>query len=191
MAATATRYQLAACAAARRIRMANGPEPSHADIYRSASEQQQILCRTQLFGRNYVLMDCVVRLSVGAAGFTIEVWTTLRPKWAQRRRRIMKYVVSMTFRLNGSAGENEAAAKRILDLYSKWTPPEGSTFHQFVGRIDGGGTFAVIETDNPSDLADTTAKFGPYVDYQIYPVQDIADTVRAAQEGLAFRDSVS
>lgn len=103
----------------------------------------------------------------------------------------MKYVVSMTFRLNGSANENEAAAKRILDLYSKWSPPDGSTFHQFVGRLDGGGTFAVIETDNPADLATTTAKFGPYVDYQIYPVQDIADTVRAAQEGLAFRESVS
>lgn len=103
----------------------------------------------------------------------------------------MKYVVSMNFRLNGSASENEAAAKRILDLYSKWSPPEGATFHQFVGRLDGGGTFAVIETDDPNAMAETTAKFGPYVEYQIWPVQDVADTVRAAQEGLAFRESVS
>lgn len=103
----------------------------------------------------------------------------------------MKYVVSMNFRLNGSASENEAAAKRMLDLYAKWSPPEGSTFHQFVGRLDGGGTFAVIETDNPSDLATTTAMFGPYVDYQIHPVQDINDTVRAAQQGVAYRESVS
>ncbi|MEZ0342539.1 DUF3303 domain-containing protein [Mycobacterium sp. pV006] len=103
----------------------------------------------------------------------------------------MKYVVAMTFRNSGSAAENEAASKRLLDLYSKWSPPEGSTFHQFVGRLDGGGTFAVVETEKPSDLAVTTAQFGPFIDYQIYPVQDIADTVRAAQEGLAFREGVS
>lgn len=103
----------------------------------------------------------------------------------------MKYVVAMTFRNSGSAAENEAASKRLLDLYSKWSPPEGSTFHQFVGRLDGGGTFAVVETEKPSDLAVTTAQFGPFIDYQIYPVQDIADTVRAAQEGLSFREGVS
>ncbi|MGB3352612.1 MAG: DUF3303 family protein [Mycobacterium sp.] len=103
----------------------------------------------------------------------------------------MKYVVSMAFRLNGSATENEEAAKRIVDLYSKWSPPDGMTFHQFVGRLDGGGTFAVIETDNPADLAATSAKFGPYVEYEVYPVQDVADTVQAAQEGIAFRESVS
>jgi hypothetical protein len=103
----------------------------------------------------------------------------------------MKYVISMTFRLNGSATENEAAAKRILDLYSKWTPPDSTTFHQFVGRLDGAGTFAVVETDNPADLAATTSKFGPYVEYQVYPVQDVAETVQAAQEGLEFRESIS
>jgi hypothetical protein len=103
----------------------------------------------------------------------------------------MKYLVSMTFRQSGSATENEAAARRMLDLYSKWTPPESTTFHQFVGRLDGGGTFAVIETDNPADLAATTSKFGPFVDYQVYPVVDVEDAVRAAQEGIAFRESVS
>lgn len=103
----------------------------------------------------------------------------------------MKYVVAMNFRLNGSAAENEVAAKRILDLYSKWSPPETATFHQFVGRLDGAGTFAVIETDDAAALAETTSKFGPYVEYQIYPVQDVEDTVRAAHQGLAFRESIS
>lgn len=103
----------------------------------------------------------------------------------------MKYLVSMKFRLNASASENEAASKRILDLYSKWSPPEGTTFHQFLGRLDGAGTFAVVESDDPAAIADTTSKFGPYVEYEIHPVQDIEDTVRAAYEGVAFRESVS
>jgi hypothetical protein len=103
----------------------------------------------------------------------------------------MKYVISMTFRLNGSATENEAAQRRMLDLYSKWTPPASTTFHQFVARCDGAGAFSVVETDNPADLMDTTSKFGPLVDYQIYPVVDIAEAVRTSQEAIEFRESIS
>jgi len=98
----------------------------------------------------------------------------------------MKYVISMRFLRNGSAAENKAAQKELLDLYSKWKPPAGTTFHQFLGRIDGGGTFAVVETDNPAELMDTTSKFGAFVDYQIYPVVEIADAVQAGNEAISF-----
>ena len=103
----------------------------------------------------------------------------------------MKYVIAMNYRLNGSGAENEADLRRMLDLYSKWTPAAGATFHQFVTRLDGGGGFSVVETDNPADLIEATSKFGPFVDYQIYPVVDVAEGVRAAQEGVEFRESVS
>lgn len=102
----------------------------------------------------------------------------------------MKYVVAMNFRMGGSASENDATVKRMLELYSKWSPPKGTTFHQFLGRLDGGGTFAVVETDDPAEIAETTSQFGPYVEYQLYPVLDIQDTVGAAQKGVAFRESV-
>jgi hypothetical protein len=98
----------------------------------------------------------------------------------------MKYVISMTFLRNGSAAENKAAQKELLDLYSKWKPPAGTTFHQFLGRIDSGGTFAVVETDNPAELMDTTSKFGAFVNYEVYPVVEIADSVQAAQEAISF-----
>jgi hypothetical protein len=103
----------------------------------------------------------------------------------------MKYVISYTLRLNGSAAENEAAAKRLLELYSKWTPQASMTFHQMVGRVDGNGGFAVVETDNPMDLLDATSKFGAVIEYQIHPVVDVADSVRVAQEGVEFRESIS
>jgi hypothetical protein len=103
----------------------------------------------------------------------------------------MKYVISWTFRYNGSATENEAATRRLLDVFSKWSPPESTTFHQFVGRLDGGGGFSVVETDNPIDLMDAPSKFGFVCDYQIFPVADIADIARAAQEGVEFRESIS
>jgi hypothetical protein len=101
----------------------------------------------------------------------------------------MKYHVSWTFRLGGSASENEAAAKRVLALYSKWTPPEGTTYHQFLGRADGNGGYAVIETDNPTELADV-ATFAPFAEWQIQPVLDVAEAVQIATEAIKFRDSI-
>lgn len=103
----------------------------------------------------------------------------------------MKYVMTWTPRLNGSAEENDAAAKRGLELFSKWQPPAGSTFHQFVARLDAGGGFAVVETDNPGDLLEGSSKFATLNEFQLYPVVDMPDWVKAAQEGVAFRESVS
>jgi hypothetical protein len=101
----------------------------------------------------------------------------------------MKYHVSWTFRLGGSASENEAAAKRILALYSKWAPPKGTTYLQFLGRADGNGGYAVIETDNPAEVADV-ATFAPFAEWQIQPVLDIAEAVQIATKAIEFRDSV-
>jgi len=98
----------------------------------------------------------------------------------------MKFVVSMTFLRNGSAAENKAAQRELLDLYSKWQPPAGLTIHQFVSRVDGGGAFTVVETDNPGDLIDTASKFAAFATYQVYPVVEVADGVNAAQEALSF-----
>ena len=102
----------------------------------------------------------------------------------------MKYVVSWTFRSFGSVAEQEASATRLLKVYSKWTPPARMTLHQFLGRIDGSGGYQVVETDSPADLAETTAKFTPFADFQIEPVLDVTDAVKAAQAGIAFRDSI-
>jgi len=98
----------------------------------------------------------------------------------------MKYVISMTFLKNGSAAENKAAQKELLDLYAKWQPPAGMTIREFLSRCDAGGAFTVVETDNAADLIGVTSKFGYFADYQIYPVVEVADGVQAAQESFAF-----
>jgi hypothetical protein len=103
----------------------------------------------------------------------------------------MKFVISMSFLRNGSAAENEAAQRRLLDVYSSWKPPAGMTFQQFLTRCDGGGGFAVVETDNAADLIDATSKFGAYIDYQIHPVVEIADGIEAAQEALSYLQSIN
>jgi hypothetical protein len=103
----------------------------------------------------------------------------------------MKFVISMNFLRNGSAAENEAAQRRLLDVYSNWKPPAGMTFQQFLTRCDGAGGFAVVETNNPADLIEATSKFAAYINYEIHPVVEIADGVQVAQEALSFLDSIS
>ena len=102
----------------------------------------------------------------------------------------MKYVMAWTSRLGGSGAENEAGVARALELFSKWQPAAGTTFHQFVGRLDAEGGFAVVETDNPTELLDSTAKFAPFNVFQIHPVVDINDWAQTAREAVDFRVSI-
>jgi len=98
----------------------------------------------------------------------------------------VKFVVTWQ---NRDAGTSEAGEKRVLEVFSKWTPT-GATFHQFLGRVDGDGGFAVVETDDPLEILRDVAKFQPWLRYEVYPVVDVQDFAVAATEGVEFRDSV-
>ena len=76
-----------------------------------------------------------------------------------------------------------------MELFYKWQPPEGVTFHQFVGRLDE-GAFAVVETDNPNDILDASAKFAPLKVFTVYPVVDMTEWPQKLQEGVEFRESI-
>jgi hypothetical protein len=103
----------------------------------------------------------------------------------------MKYVLSWTARQGGSAADNEASLKRGLDVFSKWSPAAGTTFHQFVGRVDGEGGFAVVETDDPRLILGDTAKFQPFFEFHVYPVVDVTEVAQAGGEAIEFRRSIS
>jgi Domain of unknown function (DUF3303) len=100
----------------------------------------------------------------------------------------MKYVVAWT---NRDSGSTEAGAKRSLSIFSKWSPSAGATFHQFVGRVDGEGGFAVVETDNPTDILRDVSLFAPWLKYEVYPVVDIAEVATLGTEAIKIRESIS
>jgi hypothetical protein len=75
----------------------------------------------------------------------------------------MKYVVSW----QPKSTESEEVQARSLQVFSKWSPPEGTTFLQFLGRIDGTGGFAVVETDDPALLASANAVFSAFFDMNV------------------------
>ena len=103
----------------------------------------------------------------------------------------MKYVMAWTSRLGGSGKENEEGVARALELFSKWQPPpraRPSTNSSAASTPKEG--FAVVETDNPTDLLDSTAKFAPFNVFQIHPVVDINDWAQTAREAVDFRVSI-
>jgi hypothetical protein len=98
----------------------------------------------------------------------------------------MKYVV--TWENRPSAVEETAV--RGLAVFSKWAPHEGSNFREFLGRVDGRGGFAVVETDDPATIAKDVAPFTGFFDFTVYPVQEIADTAATGTEAVAFLQSI-
>ena len=118
-------------------------------------------------------------------------FTPRSDEWSYSEGNINEVRHYQTPRAGGSGKDNEEAQRRVLELVSKWKPSGSTTIHQWVTRIDGGGGFAVGETDNPDDLIEVTSIFGPYVDYQIYPVVDFAGAIPAFQRGIEFRDWTS
>lgn len=98
----------------------------------------------------------------------------------------MKYMVSWATRPTAS----EEVQARALAVFGKWSPAEGATFVQFLGRVDGRGGFAVVETDDVTLIARDMAVFGPFFDTSVYPVLDIQDTARIGLEAVEFRRAI-
>ena len=98
----------------------------------------------------------------------------------------MKYLVSWTTRQNAS----EDVQARSLQVFSKWSPAEGTNFVQFLGRVDGRGGFAVIETDDVTLIARDMAVFGAFFDMSVYPVLEVQQIAQIGAGAVEFRGSV-
>jgi hypothetical protein len=100
----------------------------------------------------------------------------------------MRYVVCWTMRANGTSQENEASARRNLEVFSKWTPAAEPQL--MLARLDGRGGFGVLETDDPAAVARDAAIFAPDLEVNLYPVIEVEQFVPIAQQALEFRASV-
>jgi hypothetical protein len=98
----------------------------------------------------------------------------------------MKFVLAWRAHAGGSAQENLASMKRSLEVFSKWTP--STTVHQFVSRVDGGGGFAVGESDDPAAIARDCAIFSPYLDFEVHPVLDMEEGAAVLTAAVDFNE---
>ncbi len=102
----------------------------------------------------------------------------------------MKYVLTWWERPTGSATEYENAQKRVLGVLQKWEMPKSLNIHQFVVRVGEYGGYAVLETDNVSDIHKLTSTFAIFK-FRLEPVLDVMDAVAVEATAIAWRDSVS
>ena len=98
----------------------------------------------------------------------------------------MKYVVTW----ESNPNLTEEASARALAVFGKWSPSEGVDYKEFLGRIDGRGGFAVVETDDAARIATDVAPFGAWFDFCVYPVLEIADTTTINAQAVEFLGSV-
>ena len=99
----------------------------------------------------------------------------------------MKYVITWTPRANTT----EDSLARSLQVFGKWTPSEGADFKEFLGRVDGQGGFAIVETEDPRLIARDAAMFSPWFDFAVHPVLEIADTAMIDAEVVEQLASIS
>lgn len=98
----------------------------------------------------------------------------------------MKYVVQWE---NRDTATSVADGKRLLSVFSKWTPA-ASNILQMVTRLDGTGGLSIVETDNPNDILRDVSKFGFWLSFTVTPVVDTQDSMPAFNEAIDFVESI-
>ena len=97
----------------------------------------------------------------------------------------MKFVISYTTRSGGSAADGVADGESAQKLLAGWSPSPTATIHQWVQRCDGRGGFAVLDSDNGTDILRDLSVWSPWLDFELFPVVDIGDATPVTQEALA------
>ena len=86
------------------------------------------------------------------------------------------------------SSKSEADQVRVLDMFSKWTPPVQLT--EWSGFADGVGNVCIAETDDVNVLATITAPWTPYFDFTVRALQPIQQTAEVAAQAVEFRNAV-
>lgn len=96
----------------------------------------------------------------------------------------MLFMVSWDFIDTSEEGE-----KRSLEVFSRWTPPEGTDFQAFYGFADHSGGVAIVEADTVAALSQAMAPFLPWLRFTAKPILPIQESAAIAGSGIAFRDA--
>lgn len=75
-----------------------------------------------------------------------------------------------------------------MDVFQNWEIPEALTFHQFVVRVGEFGGYAVLETDDLTEVQKAITTFAVFR-FRLEPVLDVEEAVAAEAEGIAWRES--
>lgn len=104
----------------------------------------------------------------------------------------MKYMIEYTVRLGGLTHEqNFDKLEALQTAFGKWKPEEGLKVHAFVGTLDGGDGYVLVEADDPKVISSFVTKFGHWNDIDVVPVIDIGDVVAISGPNIGWARTAS
>lgn len=98
-----------------------------------------------------------------------------------------KYVLQWETLNTPAADESEG--RRLMDVFSKWTPAAGD-IELFLANIDNSGGFSIVNTDNPLDILRDVTKFSRWLKFTVTPVVEITDAVPVFNEAIDYVESI-
>jgi len=98
----------------------------------------------------------------------------------------MKFVLQ--WELPANVSEDHLA--RSIKVFSGWQRSEGVDYHQLLGRVDGRGGFAVLDSSDPVAMARDAALFTAYFPGTLHPVLEIGDFARVSAEAIELRSAL-
>ena len=87
-------------------------------------------------------------------------------------------------------GTTEDRDKRVLSIFSNWTPPAGYEFKSLYDYADGNGGIAIVEGTSAAALLEAHAPFAAYFEFELRPIVDAQEAIPLLQKAYAFRDAV-
>ena len=101
----------------------------------------------------------------------------------------VKFIVQWTARQGSDPKVNVESGKSLVEAFSSWTPPAEWTISEFIARVDGRGGLLICETDDLASIDGAVSQYLAWLDYDIIPVVDIADSVVSLTAGYTWARS--
>ncbi len=84
----------------------------------------------------------------------------------------------------------EESQKRVVNLFSHWTPPAGVEFKNHYLFADGSGGLVIMEVSTAAAGFEGATVWSPFMDERIVPLVDVTEAVPITMKVSAWRDSV-
>jgi hypothetical protein len=78
-------------------------------------------------------------------------------------------------------------AQELVDYFTAWTPPAGTTMVGLWVTVDGTESIGVWDTSSHASLSTIGAQFLPWADIEILPVLDVQENLTAQAAGGLFK----
>ncbi len=83
----------------------------------------------------------------------------------------------------------EQSEKRLLQLFSNWTPAAGLDIKAHYSLPDGGGIL-IADSETAEAVIDTGARFGVFFDFTAQPAVEVATAAGIGLQVIEWRESV-